>query len=257
MLLQTTRCRELNKHPYFHSLKTVLVFQHKQRLKPDVKTNKMDLHPAISSGDFGRVIKLKSERNLTDNEKYVLLIKHFIPAASYKFPCHSINGQKRSFQHSWLSKYNGLVYSESQDGGYCKFCVLFGDRVLEEHLKNSASNALYTSKTVQNELIVICGDIIRNKILAKVRQAKYFSIIADEATDVANDEQLSICIRYVEEGVPQEKFIAFHECVSGVTGEAISENISSQTLRSGSYSHTYFVDRLMMVLEQCLDYLRV
>ncbi|KAL5515813.1 hypothetical protein EMCRGX_G001034 [Ephydatia muelleri] len=74
-----------------------------------------------------------------------------------------------------------------------------GDRVLEEHLKNSTSNALYTSKTVQNELIVICGDIIRNKILAKVLQAKYFSIIADEATDVANDEQLSICIRYVEE----------------------------------------------------------
>ena len=83
-----------------------------------------DLHPAISSGDLGRVVKLKSECNLTDNEKYVLLKKHFIPAASYKFPCHSINGQKRSFQHSWLSKYNGLVYSESQDGGYCKFCVL-------------------------------------------------------------------------------------------------------------------------------------
>ena len=115
-------------------------------------------------------------------------------------------------------------------------------------MKNSASNALYTSKTVQNELIVICGDIIRNKILAKVRQAKYFAIIADETTDVANDEQLSNCICYVEEGVPQEKFIAFHECVSGVTGEAISENIS-HTLLSGSYNHTYFADRLMMVLE--------
>ena len=70
---------------------------------------------------------------------------------------------------------------------------------------------------------------------------------------MANDEQLSICIRYVEEGVPQEKFIAFHECVSGVTGEAIS----SQTMLSGSYSHTYFADRLTMVLEQCMDYLRV
>ena len=43
---------------------------------------------------------------------------------------------------------------------------------------------------------------------------------------MANDEQLSICIcyQYVEEGVPQEKFIAFHECV---TGEAISDNIIS------------------------------
>ena len=37
--------------------------------------------------------------------------------------------------------------------------------MLEEHLKNSASNALYTSKTVQNELIVICGDIITKSLL--------------------------------------------------------------------------------------------
>ena len=43
---------------------------------------------------------------------------------------------------------------------------------------------------------------------------------------MANDEQLSICILYVE-GAPQEKFVAFHECVSGVTGEAILENIIS------------------------------
>ena len=31
----------------------------------------------------------------------------------------------------------------------------------------------------------------------------------------------------VEEGVPQEKFVAFHECVSDVTGETISENTIS------------------------------
>ena len=41
-----------------------------------IETRCDDLHPAISSGDFGRVVKLKSERNLTDNEKYVLLKKH-------------------------------------------------------------------------------------------------------------------------------------------------------------------------------------
>eukprot|EP00731_Ephydatia_muelleri_P021235 Em0013g962a len=109
-----------------------------------------DLHPAISSGDFGRELHLE------------------------------------------VIKIIALMFRMIQ---------MAGDRVLEEHLKNSASNALYTSKTVQNELIVICGEIIRNKILAKARRAKYFSIIADEATDVANDEQLSICVRYVEEGL--------------------------------------------------------
>ena len=44
----------------------------------------------------------------------------------YKFPNHNSGGQKRSFQLNWLDKYNGLTYSESTNGGYCLFCVLFG-----------------------------------------------------------------------------------------------------------------------------------
>ena len=86
---------------------------------------------------------------------------------------------------------------------------------------------MYTSKEVQNPMIVICGDIIRNKILQKVQNARYFSVIA-EATDSANAEQLSISVRYLDNGVPQEKFLGFYECLSGVTGEAIANDIITQ-----------------------------
>ena len=41
------------------------------------------------------------------------------------FPAHGYGDRQRHFQGSWLDKYNGLVYSESDDGGYCKFCVVF------------------------------------------------------------------------------------------------------------------------------------
>ena len=37
--------------------------------------------------------------------------------------------------------------------------------MLQDHLLNSAGNALctlYTSKTIQNELITICGDLLLN-----------------------------------------------------------------------------------------------
>ena len=47
-------------------------------------------------------------------------------------------------------------------------------------------------------------------------------MIVDEATDTANDEQLLICVRFVDSGVPCEKFLAFHECLSG---EAIANAI--------------------------------
>lgn len=69
---------------------------------------------------------------------------------------------------------------------FLKFRVDAGDLVLKEHLETADRNAMYTSKEIQNEMIRICGDIIRNKILVKIREAQFFSVIADEATDSAN-----------------------------------------------------------------------
>ncbi len=109
-----------------------------------------------------------------------------------------------------------------------KFRVDAGDLVLKEHLETADRNAIYTSKEIQNQMIVICGDIIRSKILQKVREARFFSIIADEATDSANDEQLCLSIRFLDKCVPQEKFLGFHECLSGVSGEAIANDIITQ-----------------------------
>ena len=40
----------------------------------------------------------------------------------------------------------------------------------------------------------------------------FFSIIADEATDVANVEQLSISVRFVDGETVCEKFLAFLKC---------------------------------------------
>ena len=45
---------------------------------------------------------------------------------------------------------------------------------------------------------------------------------------MANDEQLSISIRYVDEGSPTEMFMGFYKCVLGVTGQAIVDDILSQ-----------------------------
>ena len=52
-------------------------------------------------------------------------------------------------------------------------------------------------------------------------------MLADEATDSSNKEQLAVCIRYFDEELSkiQERFIAFSECVTGVTGEAIAERL--------------------------------
>ena len=69
---------------------------------------------AVASEDFGKVPKLKTTHKLTD-----------VPAPNYVFPARIFQGNARHFQHSWLTKYPGLVYSASEDGGFCKYCILF------------------------------------------------------------------------------------------------------------------------------------
>ncbi|KAL5470805.1 hypothetical protein EMCRGX_G028829 [Ephydatia muelleri] len=173
-----------------------------------------DLHPAISSGDFGRSIV----------ETVIFCGLQGIAFRGHQDNCPDVQDDPNGNHGNFLALLN--------------FCIQAGDRVLEEHLKNSASNALYTSKTVQNELIVICGDIIRNKILAKARRAKYFSIIADEATDVANDEQLSICVRYVEEELDmrfdKETISIIVECIQLMPSEIVNSNT---TISEPDYSN--------------------
>ena len=115
----------------------------------------------------------------------------------------------------------------------CNFQVLLrfqvdaGYQVLKEHLETASLNATYTSKEIQNQMISVSGDIIRNRFLVEIHKA-FFSVIADEATDSYNVEQLSIKVRFLENGEPQGKFLGLQECISGTTGEAVAENILSK-----------------------------
>ena len=65
---------------------------------------------------------------------------------------------------------------------------------------------------------------LRGIIIREVKQAKLFSVMADECSDVANKEQLAIVIRYVnEDDEICEDFVEFVECENGITGLALAE----------------------------------
>ena len=106
------------------------------------------------------------------------------------------------------------------------FRVDAGDQVLEEHLQNAARNATYISKTIQNEMIAVVGKFITDHLSREIRESRYFSILADEAADVSNKENLSVVIRYID-GTKniREEFIGFYVCEAGTAGVAIKEII--------------------------------
>ena len=68
----------------------------------------------------------------------------------------------------------------------------------------------YISPSSLNDIIEVIGfDYIQNKIILEIKQAPYFSIIADEISS-HNNEYLSLCLRYVDSSCEiQEKFVAF------------------------------------------------
>ena len=98
------------------------------------------------------------------------------------------------------------------------------DEVLANHLSKCPGNACYTSKTIQNELLQFVVDMIRSDILKEVKHARFYSIIADEVTDVSNKEELSLVIRYLYEEQIKEVFVDFIE-VEQITGQVLGETI--------------------------------
>jgi len=73
-----------------------------------------------------------------------------------------------------------------------------GDTLLDNHLRSSSKVAMYTSPTIQNEIIDICGSIIKEVITDKDNRAGVISLLADETTDIARIEQMSVCLRYID-----------------------------------------------------------
>lgn len=58
---------------------------------------------------------------------------------------------------------------------------------------------MYLSPAIQNELIECCAIDIRETLLKEVKEAKFFSVLADESVDISGTQQMSICIRYVSD----------------------------------------------------------
>ena len=64
---------------------------------------------------------------------------------------------------------------------------------------NHSKNASYFSQQVQNEIIECCGELISETIVKRVKDANFFSILADEAIDASKQEQLALVLRYVHQ----------------------------------------------------------
>lgn len=116
------------------------------------------------------------------------------------------------------------------------FRVESGDVVLKDHFLSNVGNAKYSSHRTQNELIALCGRILKEDIVCEANAANAFSIIADETADISGVEQLTIVIRFLDKRSSplkiREEFLGFLP-LDKLNAESVATNILSFMVNSG------------------------
>lgn len=126
-----------------------------------------------------------------------------------------------------------LEQPEENDGNFhalLRMRIESGDENLRNHIETSPQNVAYLSPDIQNEIFNLLSLQIQGRIVNEINSAKCSSVIADETTDVAGIQQMSLCARYVtcyeNRHIIKKYFLGFSPVESG-TGEAIAVKIKS------------------------------
>ncbi|GBN03105.1 hypothetical protein AVEN_270885-1, partial [Araneus ventricosus] len=96
---------------------------------------------------------------------------------------------------------------------------------------NSGGRSMCTSSFIQKELINTFGHLIQSQIVRNVRKSIFYSVLADETTDIIQIEQFSLCVRYVEDQQYKirEDFLTFvpvYEVTSAGLANTVLETLS-------------------------------
>nr|XP_027198316.1 zinc finger MYM-type protein 1-like [Dermatophagoides pteronyssinus] len=148
------------------------------------------------------------------------------------------------------------IYSE-ENGNFLKLVetVAKFDNVMNEHLRriqfSGKSFPSYLGDKIQNEIIHLVSNAVKNRILEMVEKSKYFAVVLDTTPDCSHKEQLSIIIRFVHHDDDtnaasiQERFLGFI-ALDETTGTGLfnaitscfqSLNLKIENLRAQSYDN--------------------
>ncbi|XP_013192236.2 52 kDa repressor of the inhibitor of the protein kinase-like [Amyelois transitella] len=181
--------------------------------------------------------QLSSERKRQQQEnrkKLIPIVKGIIFCGKQGIP---LRGKTDSGRIHVTPESEQPLQNEGNFRALLRYAAESGDKDLSEHLITSQKNALYTSPQIQNEIIDICGEIIQHKIINEVKEAIFFSILADETTDIARMEQVSLCLRYVDskdakQHKVKEMFLEYIPTVD-VTGSGLANLIITALKKHG------------------------
>ena len=119
---------------------------------------------------------------------------------------------RRIIQNVRFLAWQGLLLRGHGDGADSNFTQLLRLRAFDVPavLPWMKKTDKYTSSDIQNECLQIMALSILRQTSASIAKSGFFTVMADECTDVANKEQFAVCMRWVDESLND------HEDVIGV-----------------------------------------
>jgi len=89
----------------------------------------------------------------------------------------------------------------------------------------------YTSPENQNELLKIMAQSVTRDVAANIASSGFYTLMADEITDVSNIEQVAICLRSVDDNFDtHEDFIGMY-AVESIKADILAEILKDTLLR--------------------------
>ena len=115
--------------------------------------------------------------------------------------CGRQNIALRGHQDSGVLENSLQFETAANEGNFCallRFRTAAEDKEFLDCVEKAPLNVLYTSWHKQNEIIELCGDEIRNKVVSKINQAEYFAVLADETSDIQKKRTIfNLCMLYL------------------------------------------------------------
>eukprot|EP00918_Siedleckia_nematoides_P079000 GHVU01172982.1.p1 GENE.GHVU01172982.1~~GHVU01172982.1.p1 ORF type:complete len:433 (-),score=73.54 GHVU01172982.1:1061-2359(-) len=116
------------------------------------------------------------------------------------------------------------LLGSAQNGNYLGMLEVVAkyDDFLKEYLSaygnRGTGHTNYLSASICNELIGLVGDEVHRTIVTRVKACKFFGFSLDSTPDSSNTDQLTVCLRYLENADPVERLLTLISSV-GHKGE--------------------------------------
>ena len=99
------------------------------------------------------------------------------------------------------------------------------DNNFKESILSSKRNANYLSKATQNDLLLCIKEYIQHEIVKEIKnqpESPFYSLSADEVTDVSNWEWLGVIVCYTKDCCTVEKLLEYI-CCEDIKGTSIAK----------------------------------